>query len=142
MKNFAQYIRERESQDFHELVPKLGSVIRQFKDLHWNVRGEGFLEIHELFGEVSENLTGFQDRIAEKARGMGREVTGQTSDIKFLRFEVEDSIEDAIDILTSLRSMVSMAEGNSSDITIKTILGELSEEIDAFVYKCGGSRRN
>lgn len=141
MKTFVQYLKEQEgvTSNCSQLVPKLGSAIRQFKDLHWNVRGEGFLEIHELFGEVYDSLNGFQDRIAERARGMGMEVTTQTPEIKTLRFEVEEATQDAIGILREIKVNVAKMESDSDDVTVKNILGELSEAIDAFLYKLTSS---
>ncbi len=43
----------------------------QAKQAHWNVRGPGFMAIHELFDKVSEAVEDFSDKISERAGGLG-----------------------------------------------------------------------
>ena len=43
----------------------------QVKQAHWNVRGPGFIALHELFDRVSEEVEGFSDKLAERAGGLG-----------------------------------------------------------------------
>ncbi len=43
----------------------------QVKLAHWNVRGPGFIAVHELFDKVSEEVEGFSDMLAERAGGLG-----------------------------------------------------------------------
>ncbi len=43
----------------------------QAKQAHWNVRGPGFIAIHELFDKVSEDVENFSDMLAERAGGLG-----------------------------------------------------------------------
>lgn len=43
----------------------------QMKQAHWNVRGPGFIAIHELFDKVSVKVEDFSDLIAERAGGLG-----------------------------------------------------------------------
>ena len=42
----------------------------QVKQAHWNVRGPGFIAIHELFDKVSEDVERFSDMLAERAGGL------------------------------------------------------------------------
>ncbi|MBX9682476.1 MAG: DNA starvation/stationary phase protection protein Dps [Hyphomicrobium sp.] len=48
----------------------------QVKQAHWNVRGPGFIAIHELFDKVSEEVETFSDKIAERAGGLGGTAQG------------------------------------------------------------------
>jgi starvation-inducible DNA-binding protein len=48
----------------------------QTKQAHWNVRGPGFIAIHELFDRVSTEVEGFSDLIAERAAGLGGTANG------------------------------------------------------------------
>lgn len=48
----------------------------QMKQAHWNVRGPGFIAIHELFDKVSAQVEGFSDLIAERAGGLGGTANG------------------------------------------------------------------
>ena len=43
----------------------------QVKQAHWNVRGPGFMAIHELFDRVSEEVEKYSDMLAERAGGLG-----------------------------------------------------------------------
>jgi starvation-inducible DNA-binding protein len=43
----------------------------QTKQAHWNVRGPGFMAIHELFDKVSEAVELYSDMLAERAGGLG-----------------------------------------------------------------------
>ncbi len=48
----------------------------QLKQAHWNVRGPGFIAIHELFDTVADEVDGYADLIAERAGGLGGEAHG------------------------------------------------------------------
>lgn len=43
----------------------------QMKQAHWNVRGPGFIAIHELFDRISVEVENYSDLIAERAGGLG-----------------------------------------------------------------------
>ena len=43
----------------------------QMKQAHWNVRGPGFIAIHELFDKVSQDVENYSDMLAERAGGLG-----------------------------------------------------------------------
>ncbi|MCW0182728.1 MAG: DNA starvation/stationary phase protection protein Dps [Zavarzinia sp.] len=48
----------------------------QVKQAHWNVRGPGFIAVHELFDRVSVEVENFSDRLAERAAGLGGTALG------------------------------------------------------------------
>jgi starvation-inducible DNA-binding protein len=48
----------------------------QMKQAHWNVRGPGFIAIHELFDRVSVEVENYSDLIAERAAGLGGTANG------------------------------------------------------------------
>ena len=48
----------------------------QVKQAHWNVRGPGFIAIHELFDRVSEDVEKYSDMLAERAGGLGGTAQG------------------------------------------------------------------
>ena len=48
----------------------------QTKQAHWNVRGPGFIAIHELFDRVSTEVEAFSDLLAERAGGLGGTANG------------------------------------------------------------------
>lgn len=48
----------------------------QVKQAHWNVRGPGFIAVHELFDKVSEVVEDYSDMLAERAGGLGGTADG------------------------------------------------------------------
>ena len=48
----------------------------QMKQAHWNVRGPGFIAIHELFDKVSTAVEDYSDLLAERAGGLGGTARG------------------------------------------------------------------
>lgn len=48
----------------------------QVKQAHWNVRGPGFIAIHELFDKVSAEVEDYSDGIAERAGALGGTANG------------------------------------------------------------------
>ena len=48
----------------------------QAKQAHWNVRGPGFIAIHELFDKVAEDVEAYSDMLAERAGGLGGTARG------------------------------------------------------------------
>ncbi len=48
----------------------------QVKQAHWNVRGPGFIAIHQLFDTVAEQVEGYTDLLAERAGGLGGTAQG------------------------------------------------------------------
>lgn len=48
----------------------------QVKQAHWNVRGPGFIAIHELFDKVAELVEDMSDQLAERAAGLGGTAQG------------------------------------------------------------------
>ncbi|HEX9449044.1 MAG TPA: DNA starvation/stationary phase protection protein Dps [Dongiaceae bacterium] len=78
----------------------------QTKQAHWNVRGDNFIAIHELFDRVAGELVGFYDTIAERAGALGgtAEGTVQTAAKKSFLKPYPLGIADSaahIDALTS-----------------------------------------
>ncbi|MDQ0505810.1 DNA starvation/stationary phase protection protein Dps [Xanthobacter agilis] len=43
----------------------------QVKHAHWNVRGPGFIAVHELFDKVAGEVDAYTDQIAERAGALG-----------------------------------------------------------------------
>ncbi len=56
---------------------------------HWNVEGPDFSQLHELFGNIYEEVYGSLDGFAERIRAIGAYAPGSNS-----RFNVLSRIED------------------------------------------------
>jgi starvation-inducible DNA-binding protein len=61
-------------------------------NFHWNVEGSDFLEYHELFGKIYEEVYSAIDDFAEKIRSLGSYVPASYS-----RFNMLTQIEDEVD---------------------------------------------
>jgi|UniRef100_A0A8J4H8D6 starvation-inducible DNA-binding protein len=48
----------------------------QVKQAHWNVRGETFIALHELFDKIADDVEEWSDMIAERAAALGGEAEG------------------------------------------------------------------
>jgi starvation-inducible DNA-binding protein len=60
-------------------------------NFHWNVEGSDFLEYHDLFGKIYEEVYGIIDDFAEKIRSLGSYVPASYS-----RFNMLTKIEDEV----------------------------------------------
>lgn len=63
-------------------------------NFHWNVEGSDFLEYHDLFGKIYEEVYGSIDDFAEKIRSLGTYVPAS-----YTRFSMLSKIEDEEQIL-------------------------------------------
>ena len=64
-------------------------------NFHWNVEGHDFLEHHQLFGMIYEEVYDSIDDFAEKIRAIGNYMPGS-----YTRFSMLSEIEDETDILS------------------------------------------
>jgi starvation-inducible DNA-binding protein len=46
------------------------------KQAHWNVKGPGFMELHELFDEIAGRIDGHADELAERITALGGVASG------------------------------------------------------------------
>lgn len=53
----------------------------QMKHAHWNVRGENFIAIHELFDRVAAAVEEWSDLIAERAAALGGTASGTVQSV-------------------------------------------------------------
>jgi starvation-inducible DNA-binding protein len=75
---------------------------------HWNVEGRTFLQDHELFGSIYEEVYGSIDRFAEEIRAMDAYAPAS-----FVRFSELTSIEDEIKILNAQGMIEKLLADNS-----------------------------
>ena len=48
----------------------------QAKQAHWNVKGPGFFQLHELFDKLADEAQGYVDLIAERVTALGGTAAG------------------------------------------------------------------
>lgn len=67
----SQSIRIRSVELLNKHLAAAIDLHAQLKQAHWNVRGPGFMAIHELFDRVSKEIEKYSDLFAERAGGLG-----------------------------------------------------------------------
>ena len=70
------------------------SFVLKAQNFHWNVEGPDFLQYHELFGKIYEEVYGSIDTFAEQIRALGGYAPGS-----FQKFSMLSQVEDENNIL-------------------------------------------
>jgi starvation-inducible DNA-binding protein len=83
------------------------------QNFHWNVTGSDFLEYHELFGKVYEEVYGSIDPFAEKIRALGTFVPASLT-----KFNMLSQIEDETNILPKDQMVAELLQDNTKLIQI------------------------
>lgn len=92
-------------------------------NFHWNVEGSDFLQYHDLFGKIYEEVYGSIDDFAEKIRSLGTYVPAS-----FERFNMLTRIEDETKILPKDAMVRELLIDNERMIVILKKLFDFSEE--------------
>lgn len=99
------------------------------QNYHWNVVGENFKALHELFQTQYEDLFSAIDEIAERIRALGSKVEGSFEHFKKLsdfrnankNFHSKDMIQDLLNdhelIAKILREAIKLAQGEGDEIS-------------------------
>lgn len=69
-------IRQKSSEVLNKHLAAAIDLHAQMKQAHWNVRGTGFIAVHELFDKVAEEVGNYSDMLAERARAIGATAHG------------------------------------------------------------------
>lgn len=91
-------------------------------NFHWNIVGPDFLEYHDLFGKIYEEVYGSVDDFAEKIRAMGTFVPASLS-----RFSMLTQIDDETNILSQDAMLVELAQDNEKMIKLLKMVFQASE---------------
>ena len=89
---------------------------------HWNVEGSDFLQYHDLFGKIYEDVYSSIDDFAEKIRSLGTYVPAS-----YTRFDMLTKIEDETTILPKDAMVKELLLDNEKMIVILRKLFEISE---------------
>ena len=73
----ARKIRERSVDILNHHLAAAVALHAQVKHAHWNVRGPGFLAVHELFDTTADAVEGYADMLAERAGNLGGTAEGR-----------------------------------------------------------------
>jgi starvation-inducible DNA-binding protein len=91
-------------------------------NFHWNVEGSDFLEYHDLFGKIYEEVYGSIDDFAEKIRAIGAYVPAS-----FVRFNMLSQIPDETKILPKENMVAELYADNEKMIKILKAVYDLAE---------------
>jgi starvation-inducible DNA-binding protein len=118
----------------------------QAKQAHWNVKGDNFIALHELFDLIATDLLPIQDELAERAVQLGGEVQGTlrqaasaTSLPEYLPGAADGSAHvDALSTAlaafsTSLRNGIEACD-KAEDMATQDILIEAQRSVDKYTW--------
>ena len=89
---------------------------------HWNVEGSDFLEYHDLFGKIYEEVYGTVDDFAEKIRSLGTYVPASYS-----RFNMLTQISDETEIIPKDQMVAELMADNEKLIQILKMVYDRAE---------------
>jgi len=92
-------------------------------NFHWNVEGPLFLQYHDLFGKIYEEVYASIDDFAEKIRAIGSYMPGS-----YTRFSMLSQIEDETEILDPTSMLRALYEDNEKMLVALKMLFDLSEQ--------------
>lgn len=92
-------------------------------NFHWNVEGIHFLQFHDLFGNIYEEVYGSIDDFAEKIRSLGAYVPAS-----YTRFSALTAIDDETQILPAEQMVAELLGDNEKITKIFKLVFDLSEQ--------------
>ena len=89
---------------------------------HWNVEGSDFLEYHDLFGKIYEEVYDSIDSFAENIRKLGSYTPGS-----YTRLSMLTQIEDETDILPKEQMVAELLADNDKILKVIKLVYDLAE---------------
>ena len=89
---------------------------------HWNVEGSDFLEYHELFGKIYEEVYGSIDAFAENIRKLGSYTPGS-----YTRLSMLTMIEDETNVLSKDEMLSELLIDNDKVLRVMKLVYDLAE---------------
>jgi starvation-inducible DNA-binding protein len=93
------------------------------QNFHWNIEGSDFLEYHELFGKIYEEVYGSVDDFAEKIRALGTYVPASLS-----RFSMLSQVDDETSILPQQSMIQELLADNEKIVKVLMIVYHEAED--------------
>lgn len=91
---------------------------------HWNVEGPLFTQLHELFGNIYEEVYDSIDPFAENIRKLNAYTPGS-----FARFSVLSLVDDETEILSPEKMLVELLQDSEKMSEMLKIVFQASEEL-------------
>jgi starvation-inducible DNA-binding protein len=93
-------------------------------NFHWNITGPDFLEYHELFGKIYEEVYGSIDNFAEKIRSLDTFVPASLD-----RFSMLTLIDDETDILDQDSMLAELYQDNQKMVKLLKMVYDVAEQV-------------
>ena len=90
---------------------------------HWNVEGSNFVQYHDLFGKIYEEVYGSIDTFAENIRKLGGYTPGS-----FTRFSALSEIDDEISVQPAEAMIRELMRDSDITITVLKRVYDLAEQ--------------
>lgn len=90
---------------------------------HWNVEGANFLQYHELFGKIYEEVYGIVDDFAEKLRSLETYAPGS-----FSRFNMLTAVNDETDVIPLEAMLNELLADNEKLISVLKLCYKIAEQ--------------
>ena len=74
--SLSEEARRHISAELNAVLASLIDLSLQLKQAHWNVRGAGFISIHELFDTIHGEVEEYVDSVAERIASLGGRADG------------------------------------------------------------------
>ena len=127
------------------------SLTLAVKQAHWNLKGPGFIGVHELLDEVADHLRESSDLIAERAAILGGIARGTTEVVaekttmkaypveeKDVQIHIEALRERFLDVGQKIRAAIEEA-GDAGDSDTEDLFTEVSRQIDKDAWFIGAN---
>lgn len=124
-------------QNLEKLLANSYALALKTQNYHWNVVGENFKPLHELFGAQYEEISDAIDEIAERIRALGSKVDGTFENFSKLSkiksgdkaLNKKDMIVDLVSgheiIVEALKSAIKVAQDEGDEATADMFIGRI-----------------
>ena len=113
------------------------ALVVKTQNYHWNVVGENFKPLHELFGVQYEEMFGAIDEVAERIRAIGYKVEGSFENFQKLsksksanknldaKAMVKDLIADHESLVQDLKNGIKISQAEEDEATADLFIGRI-----------------
>ncbi|MBU6141087.1 MAG: DNA starvation/stationary phase protection protein [Proteobacteria bacterium] len=124
-------------QNLEKLLANSYALSLKTQNYHWNVVGENFKSLHELFGAQYEELSAAIDEVAERIRALGSKVEGTFENFSNLskiksgnkNFDKKEMINDLISgheiIAKDLKLAIKVAQDEGDEASADMFIGRI-----------------
>lgn len=125
-----------------QLLSESVDLHQQMKYAHWNVRGVGFMPLHELFDKIAGELDGHADNLAERIAQLGgrpdatiakvaeqSELVSYPTDATTPAQHIEGVIASLGDFANACRDAIELADDLEDEVTTD-LLTQMTGQLD------------